>query len=82
VALHVNLKRKLTPYHSKPPPPHLYDFPKIHKPDVPLRPRVSPVGSPYYTVAEFLQKILAPLIVQYGLFRQKFGTFCTSDKRH
>lgn len=33
-----DMKRKLTPYHSK--PPHLYGFPKIQKPDVPLRPIV------------------------------------------
>jgi hypothetical protein len=32
------LKHKLTPYHSK--PPHLYRLPKIHKPDIPLRPIV------------------------------------------
>ena len=34
--LPTTLKRKLTPYHSK--PPHLYGLPKIHKPSIPLRP--------------------------------------------
>lgn len=34
----VGLKAKTYPYHSK--PPHLYGLPKIHKPDVPLRPTV------------------------------------------
>jgi hypothetical protein len=34
-ALLIDLKHKLTPYHSK--APHLNDFPKIHKPDIPLR---------------------------------------------
>jgi hypothetical protein len=46
--LSTDLKRKLTPYHSK--PPHLYGLPKIHKPDIPLRPIVSSIGSPCYAV--------------------------------
>jgi hypothetical protein len=37
------LKRKLTPYHSK--LPHLYGLPKIHKPDIPLRPTVRSIDS-------------------------------------
>jgi hypothetical protein len=53
------LKRKLTPYHSK--PTHLYRLPKIHKPDIPLRPTVSSIGSPCYAVAGFLHNILTPL---------------------
>jgi hypothetical protein len=40
----IDLKRKFTPYHSK--PPHLYGFPKTHKPTIPLIPIVSYVGSP------------------------------------
>jgi hypothetical protein len=39
-ALSNNLKCKLTPYNSK--PPHLYGLPKVHKPDIPLSPIVSP----------------------------------------
>jgi hypothetical protein len=53
------LKYKLTPYRSK--PPHLYGLPKIHKPDILLRPIVSSIDSPCYAVAEFLHKILSPL---------------------
>jgi hypothetical protein len=53
------LKRRLTPYHSK--PPHLYGLPKIHKPDIPLRPIVSSIDSPCYALAGFLHKILTPL---------------------
>jgi hypothetical protein len=58
--LSTDLKRKLTPYHSK--PLHLYGLPKIHKPDIPLRPIVSSNGSPCYALAGFLHKILAPLV--------------------
>jgi hypothetical protein len=54
------LKRKLTPYHSK--PPHLYGLPKVHKPDIPLRPIVSSIDSPCYALSEFLHKILTPLV--------------------
>ncbi|PNF39526.1 hypothetical protein B7P43_G11037, partial [Cryptotermes secundus] len=35
----VALKHKLTPYQSK--PPHLYGLPKMHKPDITLRPITS-----------------------------------------
>jgi hypothetical protein len=51
-ALPTGLKHKLTPYHNR--PPHLYGLPKIHKPDIPLRPIVCPI-------AGFLYKILSPL---------------------
>jgi hypothetical protein len=46
------LKHKLTPYHSK--PPHLYGLPTIHKPDIPLRPIFSSIGSPCYALADIL----------------------------
>jgi hypothetical protein len=58
-ALFVDLKQKLTQYYSR--PRHLYGMPKIHKPDVPLRPTVSSIGSPCYALAGFLHKILRPL---------------------
>jgi hypothetical protein len=50
------LKRKLTPYYSK--PPHLYGLLKIHNPEIPLRPIVNSIGSPCYALAGFLSKIL------------------------
>jgi hypothetical protein len=55
----VDLKHKLTPYHSK--PLHLRGLRNIHKPDIPLRPIVDSIGSPFYAVAGFLHKILSPL---------------------
>jgi hypothetical protein len=50
----IDLKYKLTPYHTK---PHLYGLPKIHEPDIPLMPTVSSTGSPCYALAGFLCKI-------------------------
>jgi hypothetical protein len=57
--LPVALKRQLTPYHSK--PSRFYGLPKIHTPDIPLRPIVSSIDSPCYALPEFLHKILSPL---------------------
>ena len=42
--------------------PHLYGLPKVHKPDVPLRPIVSFIQSPSYQLSKHLAKILTPLI--------------------
>ena len=41
--------------------PQLYGLPKIHKPEVPLRPIVSSIGSPTYNLAKFLTHIVSPL---------------------
>jgi hypothetical protein len=57
-ALPTDLKHKLTPYDRK--PPYLYGLPKIHKPDILLRPVVSSIGSLCYALAGFLHKILSP----------------------
>jgi hypothetical protein len=65
-ALPTVLKHTLTPYHSK--PPHLYGLPKVHKPDILLRPMVSSTGFPCYTLAGFLHKILSPLTEKWESF--------------
>jgi hypothetical protein len=70
--LPVDLKHKLTPYHSK--PPHLYGLLKIHKPDIPLRP-VSSIGPPCYALAGFLYKILSPLAGKSESFVMNSGHF-------
>jgi hypothetical protein len=56
-ALPTDLNNKLTPYHSK--PPHLHVHPRIHKPDIPLRPIVGSIGSPCHALLGFLHKILS-----------------------
>ena len=42
--------------------PRMYGLPNIHKPNVPLRPIVSFIGTATYQLAKFLKKILVPLI--------------------
>ena len=53
------LMHKLKPAASR--PPKLYGTPKIHKPDVPLRPIVSCIGSPTYQLAKHVTSLIAPL---------------------
>ena len=42
--------------------PLLYGLPKIHKPEIPLRPIVSFVNSPTYALSKHLVSILSPLV--------------------
>ena len=41
--------------------PRLYGLPKIHKPNVPVRPILSMVGSPQHILAKYLANILKPI---------------------
>ena len=41
--------------------PRLYGLPKIHKPDIPLRPILGMMNSPYYTLAQWTDKLLEPM---------------------
>ena len=41
--------------------PRFYGLPKIHKPDTPLRPIVSAIGSLTYSLAKFVTSIISPL---------------------
>ncbi|MGL4481483.1 MAG: reverse transcriptase domain-containing protein, partial [Lactococcus garvieae] len=41
--------------------PRLYGLPKIHKPDVPLRPILDMCNSPYHATAKWLAEILEPI---------------------
>lgn len=42
----------------------IYGLPKTHKPNYPLRPIVSAIGSPLYELASFIANILKPSVVQ------------------
>ena len=42
--------------------PMLYGLPKVHKPDVPLRPIVSFMSSPTYELSKLLAWLLAALV--------------------
>ena len=46
---------------SVPQPPKCYGLPKLHKPDIPMRPIVSFCGSPTYQLSKYLMTILQPL---------------------
>lgn len=41
--------------------PRLYGLPKVHKPDIPLRPILDMYDSPYHMVAKWLVNVLKPL---------------------
>ena len=44
-----------------PQPPKLYGLPKLHKPNIPMRPIVSFRGSPTYELSKYLTTVLKPL---------------------
>ena len=41
--------------------PRIYGAPKVHKPNIPLRPIVNTIGSPTYLLVEHVAKKLRPL---------------------
>ena len=45
---------------SVPQPPKLYGLPKLHKPNIPMRPIVSFCGSPTYQLSKCLTNVLKP----------------------
>ena len=62
--------------------PLLYALPKIHKPEVPLRPIVSFVSSPTYYLSKHLVHILSPLVgnTQHSVRNSSdFATFISSQ---
>ena len=42
-------------------PPRIYGLPKIHKPEVPLRPIVSCIGAPSYQLSNHMASLISPL---------------------
>ena len=52
--------QRLINYHPK--FPHLYGLPKTHKPNTPMRPIVSGIGSAPHDIARALTKIITPLL--------------------
>ncbi len=46
--------------------PRMYGLPKTHKPNVPLRPILSMVGSAQHELAKWLSEILAPVLELYS----------------
>jgi hypothetical protein len=56
-------------------PLHLYGLPQVHKPDIPLRPTVSSVGSPCYALAGLLHNIPSLFSGQSESFINNSGHF-------
>ncbi|CAH8643572.1 unnamed protein product [Schistosoma mattheei] len=52
--------------------PHMYGLPKVHKHDVPLRPILSMINSPYHKVARWLAEKLEPV-------RRRLATYTLKD---
>ena len=48
--------------------PRLYGLPKTHKPNVPLRPILSMVGSAQHVVAQVLTEMLEPVLTSYSQY--------------
>ena len=49
----------------------MYGLPKTHKPDVPVRPVLSMIGSPQHSLAKWLVRVLDPVLSKYSLFTVK-----------
>ena len=63
--------------------PYIYGLPKIHKPDVPLRPIVSFCTSPTYQLSKFLARLLSPLVgnsTSYVKNSAEFQSFISSER--
>ena len=65
---------------SVPQPPKLYGLPKLHKPNVPMRPIVSFCGSPAYQLSKYLTTILQPLTDESRHKLQSTENFINSIK--
>ena len=59
-------------------PPHIYGLPKIHKPNVPLRPIISCVGSPCHHLAKYLAEVINPLVGKTASYVKNSKDFAES----
>ena len=57
-------------------PALFYGLPKIHKPDVPVRPIVSYVGHALYNTSKHLSRILSPFAASFSSFVQNSAHLC------
>ena len=51
--------------------PYLYGLPKMHKPDIPMRPILSMINSPYHKVARWLAEMLEPIRGKLAVYSLK-----------
>lgn len=66
--------------------PRIYGLPKIHKPDVPLRPIASCIGSPSYLISKHIATLISPLTGQTNShvrnsvhFKEVVNSVCLED---
>ncbi|XP_045463784.1 uncharacterized protein LOC123673342 [Harmonia axyridis] len=59
--LPIEIRKSLIPREKYSRIPRIYGLPKVHKPDIPLRPIVSAFGSPTHHLAKYLASTLQPL---------------------
>ena len=55
--------------------PRIYGQPKIHKPNIPLRPIVSPIGGPTHSLSKYLAKKLSPYYHRSSSYIKDFVDF-------
>jgi hypothetical protein len=65
------------PYCSK--PPRQYGLPKIHKPEIPLRPTVSSIGSPCYAFAGKSESFIEELATFHTIIKNGSDTLVSFD---
>ena len=63
--------QKVRPQGSK--PARIYGLPKLHKPDTPLRPIVSSIGTYGYEISKLLSEILKPLTSNEFIVKDSFS---------
>ena len=60
-------------YSSGSQPGIMYGLPKVHKPEVPLRPILSAIGTHNYNISKFLVPILAPITMSEFCVKDSFS---------
>ena len=65
-----------------PQPPKLYGLPKLHKPNIPIRPIVSFCGSPTYQLSKYLTTVLQPLLTNQDTNCNLLRTLLTLSRQH
>ena len=61
-------------------PPRIYGLPKIHKPEVPLRPIVSCIGTPSYRLSKYITSLISPPRRKDRLTCEELQTLCGDNE--
>ena len=63
------------------PTPRLYGLPKVHKPQVPLRPIVASTTAPNYQLAKYLFSLLRPTLPEDNYDTKSSIAFFETNKK-